>query len=150
MVIVDGKITTAELLYDDAVAIRVLSHLSELVKHTADLNDTAANVWCCTWNRHLHHLTSEAMQDATLLSSTRRIVVTSSLLLLLLSFPCRRGATPLIAIYAYCGLVTILQPARRPAPSSPSMPFRACTVYLSKRQPQHPPGIPGFDPAPAD
>jgi hypothetical protein len=43
MVIVDGKITTAELLYDDAVAIRVLSHLSELVKHTADLNDTAAN-----------------------------------------------------------------------------------------------------------
>jgi hypothetical protein len=43
MVIVDGKITTAELLYDDAVANRVLS-TSELVKHTADLNDTAANV----------------------------------------------------------------------------------------------------------
>jgi hypothetical protein len=45
----------------------------------------------------------------------------------------------------------ILQPclvfaaAHPPAPSTPSMPFRACTEYW--RQPQHPPGIPAFDPA---
>lgn len=74
MVISDGKITTAELLYD-AVANRARAFTLNLSIHRGS-NNTVANVGlaclCSSFpwearlmlhvDRHLHHLTSAAMQ----------------------------------------------------------------------------------------
>jgi len=164
MVIFDGKITTAELLYD-AITNHVLPPFG-LVNNLPRIVETTPRPmsgWpclrklCCSGrgtflmshvNRHLHNITSVG----NAITRCDAAVVDSSVVFPLQSLPSMcESADRNLCILRPCFDLSAKKKAHRP--SSPRRALRCPSVHVpvdNHKSPQHPPGMPAFDPAPVD